>query len=339
MYIFRLFHRDHPHEQIGSRLFDEGALTIGRDPGADWSLEDVDGVLSRIHCSLVLENGRLLLRDSSSNGTYLNTGQRAPKDQPVALAKGDIIRLGALSILVDQPLAEAAEISAAPLPTAATAVPTDWTDAGVERPAHRDASLIEAFCDGAKLDASALSGEDPAELMRRVGAIYQQTILGLATLMAERTRLKSEHQLERTTVGAINNNPFKWAATRRVAQDLLCKHDSGFLSDAEAVRASFEDLGQHLAAVATGASAATNAVLRALDPSTIDAEARRDGFSLRSPAAARWELYHRRYAALMSQDLHAGGPIARAFADGYNRPEPRGPMAISAVASKAEALD
>jgi len=323
MYICRLFHRDHPFQQVDSRLLAEGSITIGRDPGADWSLDDADGTLSRIHCSLAIEDGRLLLRDNSRNGTYLGSGERAPRDEAVEIEVREIIRLGALSILIDRPPDESgADVTTTlhmPLSTAAAPVPTDWSDAGAARPPHRDASLIEAFCAGAKLDASALSSEDPAELMRRLGAIYQQTVLGLATLMAERTRLKSEYQLERTTVGAANNNPFKWAPTRRLAQDLLCARETGFLSDADAVRASFEDLGRHMAAVATGANAATDLVITTLAPESIEAEARAEGFSLRSRTASRWEIHNRRYAALVSKDRRSDSAIKRAFAEAYGR--------------------
>jgi predicted component of type VI protein secretion system len=323
MFVFRLFHRDRPFEQIDSRLLAAGSLTIGRDPEVDWPLDDAEGTLSRIHCSLALEDGKLFLRDSSSNGTYLADGQRAPKDQAFEIEAREIIRLGALNILVDRPSPQGADDVATtlhvPLSAVAQPVPQDWTDAGAVRSEHRDASLIEAFCTGAKLDASALSGEDPAELMQRIGAIYQQTVLGLATLMADRMKLKASYQLERTTIRAANNNPFKWAATRQVAQDLLCPRDSGFLSDAEAVRASFEDLGQHLAAVATGANAAMDLVLQTLAPEAIDAEARSEGFSLRGSAASRWDIHNRRYAALVGQDQGADKPITRAFADAYGR--------------------
>jgi predicted component of type VI protein secretion system len=324
MFIFRLFHRDRPFQQVDSRMLAEGSMTVGRDPEADWPLDDADGTLSRIHCSLAVEDGRLILRDSSSNGTYLGNGERAPRHEGVEVEVREVIRLGALSILIDRPSEEnGADLAATrhvPLSTVPAPVPTSWSDVGGElRPAHRDASLIEAFCEGANLDASALSGEDPAELMRRVGAIYQQTVLGLATLLAERTRLKSEYQLERTTIGAANNNPFKWAPTRRLAQDLLCTHDTGFLTDADAVRASFEDLADHLAALATGANAATDLVIATLAPESIDAEAKAEGFSLRSGAASRWEIHSRRYAALAAKDRGRDSAISRAFAEAYSR--------------------
>ena len=208
MFICRLFHHDRPFEQIEARLIAEGQTTVGRDPAADWSLTDPQGVLSRIHCTLSVEDGRLFLTDTSTNGTFLEGGARAPAHEPVELRARQSIRLGDLSILVDQPQGAAADATTlhGGLDLTPTPVPRDWSDPQPATRPHRDGSLIEAFCEGAGLDASSLSGQEPHELMTRIGAIYQQTVLGLATLMADRARVKSEAQLDRTTLGAQANN-------------------------------------------------------------------------------------------------------------------------------------
>lgn len=323
MYICRLFHRDQPFEQVDARLLAEGSLTIGRDPSADWALVDPEGVLSRIHCTLMIDGDRLLLIDSSTNGAFLDSGERAPRDEPVELGLRQSVRLGAFSILIDRPDEAARDPLATtlhlPLSAAPAVAPRDWDDALPTEPApHRDQSLLEAFCEGARLDVSAFSGEDPAELMRRVGAIYQQTILGLATLMTERARLKGECDLERTTIGAAQNNPFKWSPTRRLAQDLLTGGAEGFLSDAAAVRASFDDLAAHLAAIARGANAATDLTLRTLSPEAIEAEAKDQGGGLlRGKAAVCWDVHARRHAALVAQDGGRPSAVTRAFGEAY----------------------
>ena len=265
MYICRLFHRDRPFEQLEARLLAQGSLTLGRDPAADWPLDDGDGALSRIHCELFVQDGRLWLRDRSTNGTFVRDA-RAPHDAPVELQAHESFRLGGLSVLIDRPDTGALDGAATVTltPRAPTPLPKAWSDgpaAPAGAPPAADpvetpgGALLEAFCQGARLDASALAGEDPADLMRRVGEIYQQTVLGLATLMADRARVKDAHQLQRTTIAAADNNPFKWAPTRKLAEDLLCGREAGFLSDAQAVRASFEDLGRHLAALEASAGA------------------------------------------------------------------------------------
>ena len=321
MFFCRLFHRDQPFEEIDARLIGEGEITVGRDPSADWRLTDTDGTLSRIHCTLAVEGGRLLLRDRSTNGTFLEGGERAPEGQAVELRVRNSIRLGALTILVsDPPQAQgpAAENVVQLTPASAAIAPAaDWIDGPAARPAHRDTSLIEAFCEGARLEASSFSSEDPAELMRRIGAIYQQTVLGLSALMADRARSKAEYELERTTINAADNNPFKWAPTRKLAQDLLRKNDNGFLTDAAAVRASFEDLGGHLGALSDATKAAVAATVDALSPEVIEAEAKPQISMLRNKATVAWDIHARRHADLTAADGELPALAKRAFGDAY----------------------
>jgi type VI secretion system FHA domain protein len=150
--------------------------------------------------------------------------------------------------------------------------------------------------------------------MRRLGAIYQQTIVGLSTLLSERTRLKAEKQFDRTTIGAIGNNPLKWAPTRRLGHDLLSERDDGFLTGPDAVRAAFEDLADHMAGTAVGANAAIEAVLGLLDPAAIEEEAAGQGFSLKGRAAQSWDIHNHRHGS-----LRGGEQVERAFRDDYNR--------------------
>jgi len=321
MFVCRLFHRDRPFEEVEARNI-VGAVTIGRDASADWRLADGAGTLSRIHCKLEVEDGRLFLRDLSTNGTFVDGDTRAPADARLEIKPRQSLRLGAFTVLVEAAALRGAEDRAATVVGSAAPVapvPEGWTDPAPARAPHRDASLIEAFCEGAKLDASAMSSEDPAELMRRVGAIYQQTVLGLAALMASRAAFKGEHDLERTTIGAAENNPFKWAPSRKLAQDLLSGGDPSFLSDAAAVRASFEDLNRHFAALCRGAEAAAQTAVNAFAPDVIEAEARAQGSLLKSRAAACWEIHRGRHAALAAHEGCEQGSLDRAFREAYAR--------------------
>ena len=310
MYICRLFHRDQPFEQIDARLLAEGRLTVGRDPSADWALDDPAATLSRLHCVLAVEDGQLMLYDKSTNGVFLRGDERAPYDTPVVLTHKDSIRLGAMSILVERPEEATADVTATtllvPSWTGPTPVAAAWSEVEAKpaRTAHRDASLIEAFCKGAHLDTSALSSEDPTDLMQRVGAIYQQTVLGLAALMADRAKLKRENEMKRTTISACDNNPFKWAPSRKLAEDLLCGRETAFLADAAAVRACFEDLSLHLAGVVAGANAAVTAVSRTLDPKAIEEAAKGQPSLLRGRTAVAWDILSERHAGTVARDAH-----------------------------------
>ncbi len=316
MFICRLFLNARPFEQIEARLISQGHLTLGRDPTADWVLEDPTGLLSRFHCVLAVEDGRLVLYDRSTNGVVLNDGERVDRDAAVPLANNDSLRLGGMSILVEAMDAAVIDPNATALMQPGWAGPTPLAHDWVEGPAspglaHRDASLLEAFCEGARLDASVLSSEDPVELMRRIGAVYQQSILGLAALMADRAALKQLHQLDRTTISARDNNPFKWSASRRLAEDLLCGGEETFLSGAPAVRACFEDLSRHMAGVIAGAETALKLAAQALEPAAIEAEVRSQANFLRGRGVVLNDVLTAR------RDHLAGGALQAAFAEAY----------------------
>jgi predicted component of type VI protein secretion system len=310
MYVLRLFHRDRPSEQVDARLLAAGELKIGRDPAADWPLDDPDGVLSRIHCTLLARDGELLLFDSSTNGTFVDGGTRVTKDAPFPLQPGQTVQIGTMRLLVDTPPDGGVDFSATVhLPRAIPAA--GWDEPAPERPLHPDASLLEAFCEGAKLDASAFSDEDPVALMRRLGGIYQQTVLGLVALTAQRTQMKEKCEIDRTTVRAAANNPIKWTAPRRLAEILLRERDGEFLTGDEAVRASFLDISAHVSAIAAGANGAIGEMLSAFDPDALAAAAAQGGFSLRGKAAAQVAVHAERHLALRS------GGVAAAFRDAY----------------------
>src|SRR5262249_50428222 len=135
-----------------------------------------------------------------------------------------------------------------------------------------DAAMLEAFCAGAGLDASSFVGEDPAQVLHRAGAIYKQMVLGLGDLLNERHSVKTDLNMDRTTVGAAGNNPFKWAPTRRVAIDLLRERKDGFLSGPAALKASFEDLRKHAVCLMAGSRASLDFVFDALAPVSVEGE-------------------------------------------------------------------
>jgi predicted component of type VI protein secretion system len=319
MYTLRLFHQDEPFQQIQARDLPAGTLSVGRDETADWPIADDSRTLSRTHCVFAVEEGRLTLRDASANGVFVGQERRRlPHDQPAALMPGETVRLGDYIILVeaDAPAAPAA----APLRAveAPVEIPVNWSSAPDEKPVLADASLMEAFCAGARLDASAFSGEDPTQVMRRLGAVYQQMVLGLSTLMTERTMAKTEYNLERTTLRAGGNNPFRWAPAERVAVDLLRPREDGFLSGAAAVQLSFGDLNKHLACTLAGARASVAATLDGLDPARFEAAGKGLNFALKNRAAEAWERYveaHAAAKALPADDER--NPANKAFRDAY----------------------
>lgn len=153
------------------------------------------------------------------------------------------------------------------------AVPSDWTDtpAPPKAPAAEftSGSLLEAFCDGAGLDASLLAREDPVEIMRRVGGVYRQVVLGIGDLMSERATARSRYQMTRTTISGANDNPFKWAPTQRLSIDLILGGSHCFLSGPAALQSSFRDIKRHLVATFAGLRGSLREAIASFEPSSL----------------------------------------------------------------------
>lgn len=328
MFLLRLFHQSDPAQPVAAHMLREGITRIGRDPACDWAIPDPECEISRHHLELVCEAGALVLRPLGANGVFRGgTDERLPDHQDVPVALGDAVDFGRYRMVIDTaPFATRSGASfdrtmvfAAPF-GGRREVPTDWADAEALPEFEDDGSLLEAFCEGAKLDVSALSGEEPIEIMRRAGAIYRQMVLGLGDLMSERSSAKADLSLDRTTIGAADNNPFKWAPTRRLATDLLLGREAGFLAGPEAIRASFEDVKRHMLGTLAGFGAALRAVLDLVSPAAIDRRLEGRRAFLKTRPASCWEEFEKAHGEVAAQVTEQrDGPVNHAYLAAYRR--------------------
>jgi predicted component of type VI protein secretion system len=326
MFVARLFDRLNPDRPLSAHMLAEGVTRIGRDPNADWAIPDPDCEISRQHLELICQNGALLLKPLGANGVFRDPGgARLPDGEAVPVAPGDAINFGRYRLVVEPApsgdgraaAGDATMVFAAPFGLT-TAVPTDWADGAALPPIDEDGLLLDAFCEGARLDVSALSNEDPAEIMRRVGHIYRQMVLGLGDLISERSTTRIDLQMDRTTIGARDNNPFKWAPSRKLAIDLLLDNEAGFLSGAEAIKASFEDVKRHMLGTLSGFGAALRSVLQIVSPGAIERRLEGQSSFLKSRAASCWIEYEKAHAEATLEVLEERkGPVSRAFLAAY----------------------
>lgn len=91
---------------------------IGRHTSNDWVLRDPDRFVSGRHAAIEHRGGAWLLRDTSTNGTFVNDSEEAlGPDRPHELSNGDRFRVGEYEIEVeitggnDFPAQEAAPVS------------------------------------------------------------------------------------------------------------------------------------------------------------------------------------------------------------------------------------
>jgi predicted component of type VI protein secretion system len=328
MYMLRLFDESDPVHPIDARLLRDGVLSIGRDPASDWPIPDTGREISRRHCEFHAQDGRLRLRCVGTNGVFDGaTGLRLPDDTDILLDLPSTLRLGRFRLVAapapNEQFAPGAETRTMVLSQPfgnSTEVPGEWADAPSETAAFEGGSLLEAFCQGAGLDASTLSAEDPEEIMRRAGAVYRQMVLGIGDLMAERDRARGRFNLNQTTIGDSGNNPFKWAPTQRLAIDLLLAGTNGFLSGPAALKASFTDIKRHLVATFAGLQASLRVAIDSFEPEEIDSAIADRTSLLKSRASIQWQEVAERHADLRRQiDEDTGGSLEEAFVRTYGK--------------------
>ncbi len=329
MYMLQLFDRDDAVRPLDVRLLDSGTLVMGRDPASDWPIADPDCGLSRAHCEVHAAPDGLAITVLGANGACdamtgarLPTGERTRITLPAALTMGRFRMVATLAphVAASDLDADRTMILTPPLGHRID-VPSEWNDAP-DVVAQCDGTLLEAFCEGAGLDPSLLSAEEPDVIMRRAGALYRQMVLGIGDLMAERDNARTRFEMTRTTIAGEANNPFKWAPTQRLAIDLLLAGSTGFLSGPVALKASFTDLKRHLVATFAGLQGSLRAAIDRFDPASLEAAAGERVAFFKSRAAAQAEEVSARHADL-SYQLANGRPglLDQAFVAAYGRTE------------------
>lgn len=329
MYMLQLFNRDDAVRPLDVRLLDSGTLAIGRDPAADWPIVDPDCALSRAHCELHAGPDGLAITVLGANGVCdAATGARLPTGERTAIALPAALTLGRFRIVATlAPHAAAGTVDAestmilTPPLGHSIDVPSDWADAGTLAP-RCDGTLLEAFCEGAGLDPSLLSAEEPEVIMHRAGALYRQMVLGIGDLMAERDKARASFRMTRTTIAGEGNNPFKWGPSQRLAIDLLLAESTGFLSGPGALKASFRDLKRHLVATFAGFHASLRAAIDSFGPAQLDEAAAGRAAFFKGRAAVQAEEVCARHSDLSDQ-LASGRPgsLERAFVAAYVQAE------------------
>jgi len=84
-----------------SRVFGVNGGTIGRAPDNDWVLPDPRRIVSGHHCDIVYRGGSYWLRDTSTNGVFVNDAEEPVSSAgPVELQDGDRLRLGDYEMIV-----------------------------------------------------------------------------------------------------------------------------------------------------------------------------------------------------------------------------------------------
>jgi len=203
---------------------------IGRHTSNDWVLRDPDRYVSGRHAEIEHRGGTWMLRDTSTNGTFVNDSDEAlGPDRLHSLSNGDHFRIGEYEIEVeitggnDFPAQEAAAVSDAEvdpsfevksfLSTGRRNRDAQAPRARVEpqqRPAappqvappqapsvrgREDQELwpgLAALCKGAGIDPIALPAEVRGSALQQAGQLLRETLVGFTELARTRADFASE---------------------------------------------------------------------------------------------------------------------------------------------------
>jgi type VI secretion system FHA domain protein len=186
-------------------------------------------------------------------------------------------------------------------------------------PQHGDA--MAAFWEAAGLDprvAADACGPDKA------GAMFGALVRGLWEVLRARTAFKEEFRVERTMLGAANNNPVKFAIDPEQALEGLARPAArGFMAPLDAVEESFDDIRRHELAMMAAMHRALSHVLEEFDPETLESKLEGMSFLDALPGGRRaryWDLYVKHYAeiARKAEDIFEGA-LGREFVAAYEK--------------------
>lgn len=174
-------------------------LVIGRDPGCDWPIADRTLALSARHCEIVRTTAGPVLRDLSSNGTFVNGQPRRLAGEHL-LRDGDRFVCGPLAVLVsvlDEPgSVEATVAGGTPLRGADPAVASGPADeqpartmrARPEARADVDAALRARIANGLGLRPETIAAQDPMALAERLAALLRVSVVGVRQMNEQQSR-------------------------------------------------------------------------------------------------------------------------------------------------------
>ena len=293
---------------------------IGRSKVCDWNLPDPSNIVSSRHAEIRRDGAGWLLRDISTNGTFLNdAAERMAAEHRIA--DGDLIRIGGYELVAalaepappaaPEPVAEptivrpAGDAPAAAQPAAAAPAAenatmlwdsvadinkVDWARAGlgadapaVAAPAGEAESvdaLLDAFIAAAGLDEAGLARSP--ELVGQAGALLRRLVAGLAAMVEARARAKAQMGAEATGLQLEGNNPIKFARTPDQAlARLLGPPEPGFMAADRAVEDAFLDLQSHQMATLRAIPGALRATLDRFSPGAVRRRADKAGLLAR----------------------------------------------------------
>jgi predicted component of type VI protein secretion system len=322
---------------------------IGRSRNCNWTLPDPTNAISSRHCEIRREGEAWILKDISTNGTYLNDAPERMSGERT-IEPGDLIRVGGYEIIAAlEPEAAAAAAEEKIPPAAEPAAPpadnvtvmwdsladinkVDWARGGfgmadaVTSPIAESASadaLVAALIESAGLTGT--EAPRSPELVQKVGGLLKRLVSGLLVMVEARARAKAQMGAEMTGLALDGNNPIKFARSPEQAlAQLLSPPAPGFLDADKAVEDAYIDLQSHQVATLKAIPGSLRATLDRFSPGSIRRRAENIGILGRILPGARdaalWRNYEREFALVKKESDEAFMEVfSKEFRKAYER--------------------
>ena len=316
---------------------------IGRNTSNDWVLRDPERYVSGRHAEIEHRAGTWLLRDLSTNGTFVNGSDEAlGPDHPHALTHGDRFRIGEYEIEVeisggnDFPAQESAPLTDAVLdasfdvrnfaPTArrerdrqAASRPRTEAPPRVVPPAPQAQAAaalrvrdeqdlwpgLVALCKGAGIDPLSLPAEVRGIALQQAGQLLREALVGFAELARTRADFANEFGISSGARRRDATGAFaRIAAVEQILELMLAGRGPGDARAVDEIRAQFARARQHESAITGALREAIAAVVDKLDPEALEQQLGR-----RAQGVAGAELQARlwnRYLELFRATVQSG---------------------------------
>jgi len=310
---------------------------IGRHTSNDWVLNDPERYVSGRHAEIEHRGGTWWLRDTSTNGTFVNDSEEAlGPDRPHQLAQGDHFRIGEYEIEVEitgnndflpqerhpvtdadldasfevrnfvstgrrasAPRAERAQPRAAPAPVSAPGAATPVASARAREETELWPGLV-ALCKGAGIDPRGLPPEVRAVALQQAGQLLRETLVGFTELASTRAAFASEFGISSGARRRDATSPLvQIGAVEQVLELMLAGRGPGDTRAVDEIRGQFSRARHHEVAVAAALREALAAVLEKLNPDVLEEQLGRRAGSVAGPElqARLWGRYQELFRA------------------------------------------
>lgn len=316
---------------------------IGRHESNDWILRDNARFVSGRHAEIEHRAGIWWLRDTSTNGTFVNDSEEAlGPDRPHQLASGDHFRIGEFEIEAqitggndflaqESPPVSATDLDTsfevksfistsrrernarpasaprrpAPAPPAASSPAAAPVASARAREEQELWPGLAALCKGAGIDPRALPAEVRATALAQAGQLLREMLVGFSELARTRADFASEFTISSGARRRDATSPLlQLAAVEQILELLLAGRGPGDARAIDEIRSQFARTRSHETAIAGALREAVSAVLAKLNPEALEEQLGRRSRTTAGPELQA--LLWSRYQELFRAAAQAG---------------------------------